>query len=204
MTGIKICGITRKKDIRNAVKLRVNALGFILADSPRKISLKKAGELMENIPPFISRVGVVVDPEKSFLKKIVKGRLFDYIQFHGNESPALFENFPLKIIKAVSIKEKDDLNVIAKYKNKVDYFLFDTKTNNQKGGTGKTFEWDLLNKMDIQSPYILAGGLGPDNIFKALEKLNPAAVDLNSCLEDSPGKKNNVLMKKAVKKIYSF
>ncbi len=200
MIQIKICGITRLKDALQAVKLGVNALGFILADSPRRVYLQDVRRITAFLPPFISRVAVVVNPADIELEEIVKSRLFDYIQFHGTEDPQIITHTPLKTIKAISIADRSDLEKISKYSDS-NYYLFDTKINNQSGGTGKTFNWQLLNNISINKPFILAGGLGPDNIISALKTVKPAAVDLNSRIEKYAGIKDHNLLAETILKI---
>lgn len=199
---IKLCGMTRREDIVFAVNQGVDGLGFILAESSRQVSLEKVGQLTQNLPPFINRIAVVVNPDQKRIKEIEKSGLFDYIQFHGGEDPQMLSNTVSKSIKAISIAGKEDLEEIEKYKESADYLLFDTKIGSQIGGTGQSFDWSLITELDL--PYILAGGLGTENIKEALEKLNPQAVDLNSQLENEPGKKNHLLVKETINKIKNF
>jgi len=199
---IKICGMTRREDVVFAVNIGVDALGFILAKSPRQISLDQVRELTRNLPPFINRVAVLVNPKTEEVKQIERSKLFDYIQFHGSEEPEMLKNTVLKSIKAISIAGEEDLAEVKKYKGIADYLLFDTKIGSQTGGTGESFDWKLINELKL--PYILAGGLGVENIEAALEKLNPRAVDLNSQVENKPGKKNHRLVRKTVEKIKKF
>lgn len=203
-TKIKICGMTNKQDIIAAIKLNVDAIGFILAKSPRKIDLHQAKKLIAELPPFISSVAVVVNPKMNELYNIISSKLFTHIQFHGNESLEIIKDVPLKTIKAISIADKSDLKAINKYKDQVDYLLFDTKTRGKSGGTGKSFDWSLLSKREIDKDFILAGGLGKGNIEQALKNVRPAAVDLNSQIEISPGKKDHILMGKTVNKINNY
>jgi len=198
-TMIKLCGMTRREDVVYAVNIGVDALGFILAESPRQISLEKVRELTHNLPPFINRVAVVVNPEPEEVAEIEKSGLFDYIQFHGSEEPELLASTALKSIKAISIAGENDLAEVEKYRESADYLLFDTKIGSQSGGTGESFDWSLISELKL--PYILAGGLGADNIEAALKKLNPLAVDINSQVENEPGQKNQCLVKKTVEKI---
>jgi len=201
-TMIKLCGMTRREDIIYAVNMGVDALGFILAESPRQVSLEKVREVTQNLPPFINRAAVVVNPEPKEVAEIEKSGLFDYIQFHGSEQPEMLKNTVLKSIKAISIAGKEDLAEVKKYKESADYLLFDTKIGSQSGGTGESFDWSLISEVEL--PYILAGGLGADNIEEALRKLNPLAVDINSKVENEPGEKNHFLVKKTFEKIKSF
>jgi len=200
MISIKVCGMTRQEDILFAVKLGVNALGFILTKSPRQISLDDAKRLTLNLPPFIARVAVVVNPDQNELDRIIKSRVFDYIQFHGDEDPGVIKKVPLKTIKAISVSEARDLEKVEEYRD-VDYILFDTKTGKQKGGTGEVFDWELLKDISIKKPFILAGGLGPDNIISAINVIRPAGVDINSRVERSPGIKDPGLLKETILKI---
>ncbi|MFW5976781.1 MAG: phosphoribosylanthranilate isomerase [Bacillota bacterium] len=202
MISIKVCGMTNKKNIKNIIKTGVNALGFILADSSRQVTLNKAEKLIKNIPPFISRVAVTVNPDQYQINQIINSKLFDYIQFHGEESPDLIKKSPLKNIKAISISEKNDLKLIDKYNlDCIDYFLFDNKTQTKRGGTGVSFNWNLIRDISISKPFILAGGLGPDNVKRAVKLVNPAAVDLNSSIEKSPGIKDIKLYKNTLSEI---
>ncbi|SIR43691.1 phosphoribosylanthranilate isomerase [Halanaerobium kushneri] len=201
-TMIKVCGMTRREDIKFAANIGVDAVGFILAESSRQVSLSRVRKLIDDCPPFISRVAVVVNPTKNEIKEITDSRLFDYIQFHGSEEVELIKNTPLKSIKAISIAGEEDLKELEKYKEAADFLLFDTKIGSQTGGTGESFDWSLISNLKI--PYILAGGLGPKNIKEALTKLNPTAVDINSRVENEPGKKNHRLLKEIVEKIKNF
>ena len=198
---IKVCGLTKRDDIREACRLGVDALGFILAASPRKVLLSEVSRMFDRLPPFVSRVAVVVNPSRARLDQIIASHLFDYIQFHGEEEVDLLkraaDNGP-GVIKAISVKAESDLALIEKYRNYTDYFLFDNSVKAQRGGTGTAFNWSLLNDYQIGKPFILAGGLGPVNVLDAVQLLKPAAVDLNSKIESRPGKKDFQLLQKVV------
>ncbi|MFW6271126.1 MAG: phosphoribosylanthranilate isomerase, partial [Bacillota bacterium] len=186
-------------------QLGVNALGFIMAESPRYIEIEKVAEISRDLSPFTSKVAVVMNPGEKLIRKIIKSNIFDYIQFHGEEDPDLISSVPIKTIKTISIDTEDNsgLEEMKKYKN-ANYFLFDSKYANKKGGTGKKFDWSILNKLNINKPYILAGGLSVDNIEEAITTLNMNGLDLNSKLELSPGIKDHNLIKKTVKIIRDF
>lgn len=203
-TKIKICGLTNHQDIKAAVNNNVDALGFILAESPRQVSITQARELTASLPPFIARVAVVVNPDQSRLDEIIASRIFTAIQFHGSEDPSIFRDIPLQTIKAISISDQSDLKEVTKYQGQADYLLFDTKVGSQTGGTGKSFDWSLLASKELNQNYILAGGLGPANIKAALARLQPAAVDLNSRLEAAPGRKDPELIRETVDIIKSY
>lgn len=200
---IKLCGLTRREDIMLACRLGVNALGFILAPSPRQVSLADVRVLTVDLPPFIQRVAVVVNPDKRELKEIITSGLFDYIQFHGEEEPEVVAGIPLKTIKAFSISSRDDFTLLKKY-DAADYFLFDSKSSSKRGGTGLSFDWELLKGLKINKPFILAGGLGPENIGTALKRIKMAGIDLNSKVESSPGVKDPDLLNKVIREIREF
>lgn len=201
---VKVCGLQRKSDLLYAVKLGVDALGFILADSPRQVSIKKVKKITAGLPPFVIRVAVVVNPSQEKLIEIIESQLFDYIQFHGQEDPDLLRKVPLKTIKAIPVAKSSDLKLVDQYRDAADYLLFDTKAGQQTGGTGKTFNWQLLAQQEFEQPFILAGGLGADNIETALQQVKPAAVDINSKIETSPGIKSNRLLEQVIIKIRNF
>src|SRR5690554_2365614 len=145
----------------------------------------------------------MVNPVCGELKEVVDSGLFSYIQFHGEEKPEILKGLTVKSIKAFSIEGGRDLNHIGDYPE-VDYYLFDARTGQKRGGTGSSFDWDLLKGCSIDKPFILAGGLGPDNIVNALCKLRPAAVDLNSRVESEPGIKEHRFLRDTVMKIRRF
>ncbi len=200
MTRIKVCGLTRREDVETALELGVDALGFILAESPRKVSLEQVTGLTVGLPPFVSTVAVVKAPTEGELGDIVGSGLFSHIQFHGHEDPALMEGLAVRTIKAFGISGPEDLDEVRVYGG-ADYFLFDARVGRASGGTGQTFDWSLLERIRIEKPMILAGGLGPENVTEAIRGCRPAAVDLNSRLETAPGVKDPKRMRETVRKI---
>lgn len=204
MIRIKVCGITNIEDAINISEAGVDALGFILAESPRKVELSKVLEISKELPPFVSRVAVVVNPTKEEIEKIERSKVFDYVQFHGSEDVNIIKNCKLKTIKAIKIENKSSLEEISKYNDFVDYFLFDTKIGEKIGGTGHTFNWEILKEANIKKPFILAGGLSPENIVEAIKTIKPNAVDLNSKVELYPGKKDIRLIKETIDRINSI
>lgn len=200
MTRIKVCGMTRREDVEVAVALGVNALGFILAKSPRRVSLQKVAELTEGLPPFVSTVAVVMNPTKDELIDVVAGGLFSHIQFHGQEDPRMLTGLPVKTVKAFGIAGREDLEQVEAY-GMADCFLFDARVGSASGGTGQSFDWSLLKGFVGDKPFILAGGLGPENVAEAIRASRPVAVDLNSRIESEPGKKDPGRMRQAVQRI---
>jgi phosphoribosylanthranilate isomerase len=202
MVRVKVCGITNREDALKISKMGVDAIGFILSTkSQRMVSLSKASEIVKILPPFLSRVAVVVDPTIEQLNEIENSNFFDYIQFHGSESIDLVKRSKLKTIKAIKIENEHSLKAISTYEEDVDYFLFDTKVGEKVGETGKTFDWRFLKQINLQKPFILAGGIGPNNVIEAIKEVKPDAIDLNSKVEEKPGKKDIKLIKEVLSKI---
>lgn len=189
MTKIKICGITNLEDALMAVDYGADALGFIFSsESKRKIEPDRAGQIIAKLPPFVKTVGVFVNQSAEEIKKIHKKTNFDLIQLHGNESPTFCNNFKLKILKAIHIKDKTDLFKMTEYK--VSAFVLDTKVEGMFGGTGKTFDWNLAEEAKKLGPVILSGGLNPNNVAEAISSVNPYAVDVATGVEIEPGIKD--------------
>ncbi len=198
---VKVCGLTRKEDVAEAVRLGADALGFILAPSPRRVSIQEAGRLTEGLPPFVITVAVLMDPTEEDLEGIIESRFFQAIQFHGTEPPEMFRGIPLRTIKAFGLRSGVPED-IARYAC-ADWFLFDAGKAGD-GGTGQSFDWSLLEGGDFKKPFILAGGLGPENLPEALRRTGAAAVDLNSRIEAAPGVKDHERMKLAFMKIRRY
>ena len=197
MTKIKICGITSLKDALLACELGADALGFVFAKSPRRISIKTAAAICSKLPHSVSRVGVFVDQSADMINKTVKQCGLDYVQLHGNESPAFCKKIKTAVIKAFRVKGGFSLPDIKKYK--VAAILLDSFSQDSHGGTGKTFDWkEAVRAKKAGKPLILSGGLNAGNLAAAIKKVRPMAVDVSSGVEMCPGKKSAVKMKKAV------
>jgi len=198
---IKICGITNKEDALWSANLGADIIGFIFAESKRKVSIDNASLILKELPPYVRTVGVFADPELKFVEKVFKTCKFNYIQLHGNESSdfiAEVKNMNIGIIKAIRVKDQTDLaNSIAIYNN-VDFLLLDTYTEGQLGGTGLSFDWALLSGLNIEKPFFLSGGLNPLNVLDAVKKVKPAGVDVSSGVEVSIRKKDYDLMKEFI------
>lgn len=194
MTRVKICGITNLKDAQTAVNAGVWALGFIFyKKSPRYILPAKAKKIIEALPPFVTPVGVFVNERQAVVRKVCRLTGITTVQFHGEETPAYCRRFKdYKVIKAFRVREGFDFTAIKRYKS--DTFLFDTFQESLAGGTGKTFNWDLLKGQKFAKPFILSGGLNPTNVRQAVDALSPYAVDVSSGVEKSPGIKNHSLV----------
>jgi len=194
MTRVKICGITNKEDAFLAASLGAWALGFIFyKKSPRDISAYKARKIISELPPFIVPVGVFVNQKEGAVRDIAKFCGITTLQFHGDETPQYCQHFgQYKIIKAFRVK--DDFNISNLSQFKTSAYLFDAYQENTFGGSGRTFNWDIIKDKKLQRPVILSGGLNPDNVASAIETVKPYAVDVSSGVEASPGKKSGKLL----------
>jgi phosphoribosylanthranilate isomerase len=183
-TRVKICGITR-------VEAGANALGFIFYEkSPRFVPVAQAANICASLPPFVSKVGVFVNEIEYPIEKALAECGLDTLQFHGDEPPGFCQKFPAKSIKAFRIKTGADLGALEEYD--VDAWLLDAFSEKEMGGTGKTFDWNLAAKaVERGRPVILSGGLNPDNVTEAIQKVRPYAVDVSSGVEVSPGIKDH-------------
>lgn len=199
---IKICGITNMEDALFAAELNVWALGFVFAQSPRRISMEVAKDIIKHLPPYITRVGVFVNDNIANIEKIVNFCKLDIVQLHGDETPkdCLDIKAFAKVMKAFRIKDEDSLREISNYD--VALYLLDTYSNEVYGGTGKTFNWDLVTEAKrYVEKIVLSGGLSLENIIEAIKKVEPYAVDISSGVEASPGKKDKDLIKNLVFKV---
>ena len=199
---VKICGITEKVDALSAVNLGADALGFIFTPSPRQIPMEKARRIIKTIPPFVKTVGVFVNEEAAAIREHINYCALDLVQLHGDESPEFCRELMPYTIKAFRIKDDSSLPDCANYQARVRALLLDTYAKDKVGGTGKTFDWQLAVKIkETGLPVILSGGLGPSNIEEAIRVVRPYAVDVNSGVEERPGKKSYGLMRQLMDKI---
>ena len=199
---VKICGITASEEAAIAVELGVDALGFIFAESPRRITPQKALAIIRELPPFVQSVGVFVNETPDVIRDITHHCGLDLVQLHGEESPGLCLSLIPYTIKALRLKDESSPQASMAYYGKVRALLLDTYAEDKAGGTGKTFDWNLAVKIKkLQIPIILSGGLGPSNIREAIRTVEPYAVDVNSRVEERPGKKCPKLIKKLMEEI---
>ena len=186
---VKVCGTTRLKDALLAVECGADAIGFIFyKKSPRYVTEKTVKEICSKLPPFVHRVGVFVNETAEKINRIADRCGLDVVQLHGDESPAFCKKIKRRVVKAVRVKDASSLKEISRYE--VDAFLLDTYQDNQWGGTGKVFDWELAARAKKYGPVIIAGGLNPRNVKAAVKKVQPYGVDASSGVELSPGKKD--------------
>ncbi len=192
--AVKICGLTNLEDARFVSGALADYLGFIFFEkSPRYIEPPKAGAIINWIEGPRT-VGVFVNQPLDDVNMIVRQTGIDLVQLHGTESPnycQLMEKPVIKVFHIDSNTTPDDLKITMEpYIGHVAYFLFDTKTDELWGGTGKTFDWNLLEKISQDRPFFLSGGLNADNVRDACRLAQPYAVDLSSGVEQAPGIKD--------------
>jgi len=195
MVRVKICGLTNGEDVSKAVFYGAWAVGFIFyKKSPRYISPSKARKIIEELPPFVTPVGVFVDQSERAVREICGFARLTTVQFHGDETAVYCKRFKdFKIIKAFRINEFFPFETVEQYK--VDAYLFDTFKEGENGGTGQAFDWKLINKLKFKKPVILSGGLNAENVAEAMKEVSPFAVDVSSGMEKQPGIKDPRLIR---------
>ncbi len=200
MTRVKVCGITNTADALQAAELGADALGFIFyKGSKRYIDPRDAGRIISSLPPFVSSVGVFVNQSASEVKGAAEASGIDTVQLHGDETPEFCAGLPYKLIKAVRVKDTVDTERVELYP--VRAILFDKHTDEMYGGTGSSFDWAVLKDIQISKKIILSGGLTPENVIRAIETVEPYGVDVSTGVEDSPGKKNHMKMRKFIEAV---
>ncbi|MDX1367780.1 phosphoribosylanthranilate isomerase [Pseudomonas sp.] len=187
----KICGITRLEDALAAVDAGADAIGLVFyAKSPRAVTVQQAQVILAALPPFVTTVGLFVDCERSELNAILDVLPLDLLQFHGDESPAACEGFRRPYIKALRVRPGDDIAAQIGLYGSASGVLLDTFVPGVPGGTGEAFDWSLVPQ-GLSVPIILAGGLTPENVRVAIERVQPYAVDVSGGVEASKGLKDS-------------
>lgn len=197
---MKICGLTRSEDVQAAADAGADALGFVLYEpSPRYVSAQQAGQLLKQVPAFVTRVGLFVDASEEFVRASLQQAPFDLLQFHGDESPEYCRQFGRPYMKAVRVRNQQDIEkAVADYPDAA-ALLLDAYVENLPGGTGQAFDWRLIPEMDI--PWVLAGGLKPENVADAVNQVKPYAVDISGGVESAKGIKDREKIQKFISEI---
>ncbi len=197
MTKVKICGIKNLQDAIFAADYGADAIGFVFAKSIRKVSKEKVRSIVRKLPPFVTTVGLFVNETEENIEAVYRFCGLDAIQLHGNEPPNIINKLKdIKTIKAFRIQNEEDILPIKKYKPNA--ILLDGYSENKMGGTGISFDWKIVKKIRTSIPIIVAGGLTPLNVSRAIKIVKPYAVDVSSGVESSPGKKDRKLIKKFI------
>ena len=194
-TRIKLCGMTRVDDALAAARLGADAIGLIFAAaSPRRVDAGQAAAIARAMPPFVTRVALFLDQPADEIEQVLATVPIDLLQFHGREEAAFCRRFHRPWIKVVPMLDVDDVGAFAARYPDAAGFLLDSHRAGAAGGTGTTFDWDrALAALD--RPLLLAGGLTPANVYEAVTRVRPWAVDASSGVESSPGIKDHARMK---------
>lgn len=189
-TRVKICGITRPEDAAAAVGAGADAIGLVFYQpSPRAISVSRAAEIICNLPPFVTTVGLFVNAAADEVAEVLKSVPLDLLQFHGDESPAFCEAQGRPYIKAVRMRPDVDLTEQGRLYHSAQGLLLDSYQPGKPGGTGATFDWGRIPE-GMRGQIILAGGLSPDNVADAVREISPYAVDVSGGVEREKGIKD--------------
>lgn len=191
MVKIKICGLSRECDIDFANEAKLDYVGFIFANSRRKITKEQAYILRKKLNSDIKTVGVFVNEDINFILELLNENIIDIIQLHGQEDEKymleLKRNTDNLIIKAITVDKKDFISNFSI--TLADYVLLDSGA----GGTGVKFDWNLLDK-EIEKPFFLAGGINAENVEQAIKLINPFAIDISSGAETNGYKDRNKIL----------
>lgn len=201
--AVKICGLRQPDDVAAAVQAGARYIGFVFfAKSPRYVTAAEAAALAADVPLGIARVGLFVDPDDALLDDVLAVAALDMIQLHGHETPARVAEIKarsgLPVMKAVGVAEPSDLDALWDYGLVADMLLIDAKPPrgaDLPGGNGLAFDWRLLAGRQILKPWLLAGGLTPDNVGQALRLTRAPGVDVSSGVESAPGIKDPALIR---------
>jgi phosphoribosylanthranilate isomerase len=192
MVKVKICGITNLKDARQALEAGAAFIGFNFYErSPRYITPSAAKRIMQGLPKKAKAVGVFVNEKEDTMLAIVRQIGLSHVQLHGEESPETVARLQrtIPVIKAVRVRKSFSASQLSRYKN-ASAFLLDGFDGRRRGGSGKSFRWDIARHAKRAGHIFLAGGLTPDNLGEAIRSARPYAVDVCSGVEAKPGKKD--------------
>jgi len=198
-TRIKICGITCLEDAKASVRAGCDALGFVFyKESPRYIALDAFKVIVKELPPFVTKTGLFVNADPAEIEEAIQSGFVNVLQFHGDETPDFCRQFNFPYIKAVAVSSSVDLIQYAKDFHDAEALLLDAYHEHLKGGTGQTFDWNLIPQ-SLSKPIVLAGGLTVDNVKEAIKKVKPYAVDVSGGVEESKGIKNSLKIQAFIK-----
>lgn len=203
---IKLCGFSEVDSIDFASQFSIDFIGFVFyPKSPRNVNISDLAQITKNIPKNIKKVAVLVDASDAQIAKIIQELKPNFLQLHGDETLERLQEikklFNIPIIKAFRIASKKDLEEVGSFENIADYFLFDAKTNDEKGGSGKNFDWNILKDLKTQKPWFLSGGINGDNLPEAIKISGAKMIDLSSALEEVKGIKSKRMIKQFIQKL---
>jgi len=197
---VKICGLSEPASLASALAGGARFVGFVFyPPSPRHLSIERAAELARSVPAGIVRVGVVVDPTDEFLARLLDKAPLDMLQLHGKETPervqTIKDRFRVRAMKAIPVASEADPNAAKRYLGVADWLMFDAKPPKDKegampGGNALAFDWRILRALRWPLPWMLSGGLDPDNLAEAATVSGATALDVSSGVESAPGVKD--------------
>lgn len=196
---VKICGLTRSKDVIAATEAGADILGFVFTKSPRQIDIETARQLLDHVPAGIMRVGLFLDQDVSEVSKIINSVTLDLLQFHGRETEEQCGCFGLPWIKAVAMEDNTSALEAERLYPGASGLLLDSHGKGGQGGTGRVFDWSMFRP--LQKPVWLAGGLNAANVATAIRSVKPYAVDVSSGVESAPGRKDSARMHEFVRAV---
>lgn len=209
MIRVKICGLTNPDDAAAAARAGADAVGFVFAASPRRISPARAAVVSRALPPFVVRAGVFVNERYDDIARTAEAARLHVLQLHGEEDQRLIASLRrlgYDVVKAMPMRDEQDVAKLVQVD--ADGLLLDAYSPQRAGGTGRTFDWRLarramtaLSEQGRSVPVVLAGGLTPDNVVEAIETVRPDAVDVSSGVERTPGCKCPIKMSDFVRKV---
>jgi phosphoribosylanthranilate isomerase len=187
------------EDAKASILGGCDALGFVFyKESPRYIALDAFKVIARELPPFVTKVGLFVNADPAEIEEAIRSGLMNVLQFHGDETPDFCRQFKFPYIKAVAVSSSVDLLQYAKDFYDAEALLLDASHEHLKGGTGQTFDWNLIPH-SLSKPIVLAGGLNVDNVKEAINQVKPYAVDISGGVEDSKGIKNSLKIQAFIK-----
>ena len=195
---VKICGLTREADVDAAIQAGADMVGFVFfPPSPRSVDIARAAELAARVPAGVLKVALSVDADDALLAEITETVGADMMQLHGHETPeraqAIRAMFGLPVMKAMAIAAREDVVRARAYEPAVDRLMFDAKPPadaTRPGGNALAFDWQLIAGETWSKPWVLAGGLTPENVTEAVRVSGAVSVDVSTGVEDAPGIKN--------------
>lgn len=203
-TRVKICGITRVEDALACASAGADAIGLVFySHSPRAIKPERAMEIIDQLPAFVSTVGLFVDAHIDEVTEVLATVKLDYLQFHGNEDVEYCEQFGRPYIKAIRMAEDIDVVQLAEEYSSARALLLDAYVVDVPGGTGQTFDWQRV-PANCRKSIILAGGLSPGNVATAIRTVRPYAVDVSGGVESSKGIKDAAKVEEFIQEVESL
>lgn len=190
-TRIKFCGITSVEEVRAAVAAGADAIGLVFyPGSPRYLPITQARTIAEAVPAMVTVTGLFVDPSVDQVVEHLQGLRLDLLQFHGDENATFCAGFDRPYMKAIRVKAGLDIPAAVTAFPDAAAILLDAWDEGAPGGTGRVFDWQVVQEAVSRDRLVLAGGLNPDNVGAAIRQLSPYAVDVSSGIEETPGRKS--------------